>query len=201
MKEFGIFEKFWNGHPNHLPFLYLTQTKDNSIEWNLEINLNLVNNILKNRAIDSIIEGLKLLLQNDNWRPHLLALISILQLRTDIRNKFVGLLWHRLGKSSWVSPQILVVLSVIDKQFTTTANEVLLNGLNRTITKMDSVGKYIESCLYGPNVTEKKIIAAIQYLLTGKVKVSNDNDRGGEISKEWKTNLEYLVVTRKIVIP
>ena len=41
-KEFGLFNIFWNNHPNHMPFLNLTKGTVPKGEWGLKISLNLI---------------------------------------------------------------------------------------------------------------------------------------------------------------
>ena len=66
------------------------------------------------------------LLNDPGWRLHLVGAIAVLL--SDDREEFSAALWSAVDQGSWVSPQLVVVLSRCDPQFVTNAKERILSG-------------------------------------------------------------------------
>jgi hypothetical protein len=198
MLEYGIFNTFWNGHPNHLPLLSLLESNDDPAEWNLKMSIKQLDGILLTHSEESIAEGVKLLLRSDNWRPHLVAVLVMLKLNSFRSSYWINSLWERLKHGSWVSPQILVVLSMIDKDFLAKANEIAANGFKVTYSKMPAAEHHSARGPLGSRFAENKIIAAVHYLVHGSVIDSDEDDQGGSIARSWKSRLLQLIEEGKI---
>jgi len=189
--NYGVFNDFWNGHPNHLPLLQLRYSEENTQEWNLINSFKILDDIfLKNNEID-LGTGIKLLLRAENWRAHLVACIAILKISKHQQNLLKTDFWEFLEtKFSMVSPQILVILSIIDNDFETRAKNISKNG-------------FIVS-YYNPRTKENikknsaKIISSIEYLLNGKYSDIIENENGGIHSKKWKDKLIPLIESNKL---
>ncbi len=124
----GIFNEFWDGvHPHHLPFLHPHDSP------NLTISLQRLNAILEKNSESSILEGTRHLLADHNWRTHLVACFVLLRLSPQTRSALFDSFWERLTLGSWVSPQISVVLSLMDRDFKMKGEKVLRDGLTATI--------------------------------------------------------------------
>lgn len=63
------------------------------------------------------------LLADLNWRPTLVAAVAAIFQPTDTR--VIAALWHRFDSGSWVTPQIGIILSIIDPDFLIRARERL----------------------------------------------------------------------------
>ncbi len=74
--DFGIFKEFWNGNPNHLPLMGLHNDNDEPKEWNLNKSLDRLDLICDENSKELIIEGIHKLLNNEDWRPHLVAILA-----------------------------------------------------------------------------------------------------------------------------
>jgi len=98
----------------------------------------LIDNIINSNPIQSVCEGIDKLLKEDNWRPHLVAIITILKLDLETRNNYINPLWTRISNSSWVCPQILVAISLIDKDFENKAKNILTNGIKINFSYADN---------------------------------------------------------------
>lgn len=128
MKElnFGIFNEFWdNEQPNHLPLLNLRNTIENN-EWNLEISLKRLENILTKYSKKEITRDLEILISEMNWRPQLVFCIALLKLNKDQGEGLVKLLWNKISQNkTFVMPQLAVTALLIDSNFKEKALEIL----------------------------------------------------------------------------
>lgn len=179
MTQHGVFNSFWdNKSPHHLPFLSFHEVKDESPDWNLTISLNRLYNILDSNKEVDIHEGIKLLLQDGNWRANLLACMGVLAIEPSKRGGLINLFWDRVLKGSWVCPQMLVVLFLIDKDFALSA-KLLSGSSNKAVKPLKSK-------------------AATEYLLTGVVNDTEQSDLGATITKDWQFGLNELIAQGKI---
>ncbi len=69
---------------------------------------------------------IRLLLAEANWRPHLVAAMAVWF--SGYHSETVELLWRRVDRGSWVTPQICATLSVIDPDFPDNARSRLEAG-------------------------------------------------------------------------
>ncbi|PTX64107.1 hypothetical protein C8N46_101717 [Kordia periserrulae] len=198
--NFGVFNDFWDKNPNHLPFLSLHYLPNISEGWGLYQSIEKLDVIIEENDLSGIIEGIKLLLKSENWRPHLVASLAILKIKKDEQIKLKSLLWERIRKGSWVSPQILVILSIIDIDFKKIAKEIYENGFQIVYSKMSSVEHHSARGPAGLHVDNQKVIASVEYLLHGTINDSFENDCGGSITKSWKKNLMDLIENNKFTI-
>ena len=97
---FGIFNEFWNEHPNHLPLMGLNNDNDEPKEWNLNKSLERLDLICDNNNEKLIIEGIHKLLSNDNWRPHLVSILASFKIEPKEQKKLIPNFWKRLEKGS-----------------------------------------------------------------------------------------------------
>jgi|GEM_PF-1038335 len=196
--NFGVFIDFWNGHPNHLPFLNLRESNNEPKDWNLKKSIELIDEIMLKNTEESIIESIELLLNSENWRPHLVALMAIFKLKEVKQQKHIKLLWERLARGSWVSPQILVILSIIDTAFASVADGILANGFTVTYSELSPIEHHSARGPSGPKTASQKIKEAIYFLRQGSIIDLNSGDSGGRIAEGWKNNLLHLVETKKL---
>jgi hypothetical protein len=70
--------------------------------------------------------GLRRLLADANWRPHLVAATAMLAMEDP--RPFIDALWAAIRHGSWVSPQLAVVASLVDPAFVSTAKARLDAG-------------------------------------------------------------------------
>lgn len=59
--------------------------------------------------------GLRALLSDVNWRPHLVGAVAMVLMDDPL--PFVAGLWQAVRHGSWMSPQLLLVLSAVDPDF------------------------------------------------------------------------------------
>ena len=192
---FGIFDDFWDGNPNHLPFMSLVYIPNSTEDWDLYKSIAKLDEIVAQNTLEAIIEGIQLLLKNENWRPHLVASLAILKIKKEEQLKLSVDLWETLKKGSWVSPQILVVLSIIDDNFEQIAKEICKYGFKIAYSKMTAVEHHSARGPAGSSVDSQKVIASAEYLLNGSITDSVENDGGGSIAKYWKERLMDLIET------
>ena len=60
--DYGVFNDFWNGHPNHLPLMNLHIDNNQPTEWNLNKSLERLDLICDNNEQELIVEGIHKLL-------------------------------------------------------------------------------------------------------------------------------------------
>lgn len=200
MPNFGIFNDFWDGHPNHLPLMNLYDIPNPPKEWNLSKSINRLDYITSNSSNKELVDGIKLLLKSEDWRPHLVASLATLKIDKKLQSELKIDLWNRLKSGSWVSPQILVILSIIDSEFNVQAKEICDNGFKITYSEMPPYEHHSARGPAGINADNKKVIASVEYLLNEIIIDSSENDNGGSLAKNWKNNLLELIENGKFEI-
>ncbi len=192
--NFGVFDDFWNGHPNHLPFMNLYNIPNPPKEWNLTMSIDRLDSIISKNSSSEIVDGIRLLLKNEDWRPHLVAALSTLKVEKKIQSEIKTDLWNRLKSGSWASPQILVILSIIDSEFNIQAKGICDNGFRITYSEMPMHEHHSARGPAGISVDNKKVVATTEYLLNGVITDSMENDNGGSLAKNWKENNKFKIV-------
>jgi len=187
--DFGIFKEFWNGHPNHLPLMGLHNDNDEPKEWNLNKSLERLDLICDGNNEESIIEGIYKLLNSEDWRPHLVGILASFKISPDQQKKLIPNFWTRLEKGSWISPQILSVLSIIDEKFELKGKEILDNGFQVNYSLMEMAKHHSARGPEGSKGASEKVISSINSLL------ENQNDDFG-----WKGNLIQLIKEKRFKI-
>lgn len=187
--DFGVFKDFWNGHPNHLPLLRLRIQNNEAGDWNLGKSLDILDLISENHHQDLVFEGIHKLLNNEDWRPHLVATLASFKLSPDNQQKLIPSFWNRLEKGSWVSPQILAVLSIIDEDFESKGKEVLNTGFQVNFSQMNMAEHHSARGPEGSKVASEKVITSIKLLL------KNQDDEFG-----WKGQLIQLIDSKRFKI-
>ncbi|AUC16530.1 hypothetical protein BTO06_15840 [Tenacibaculum sp. SZ-18] len=190
--KFGIFDKFWDNQPNHLPLLNLKIDLSDTETFNLGKSLKLIDGIISENEIHDIYNDTRKLLTELNWRLHLVALITILKLEKSEQQKFIGFLWKRLCLGTWVSPQLLVTLSKIDFNFKEKAQLILKEiGLNEFRGNYLSKQELAER-KFNYALTNNKILNSLRYLKDGNFLTEIDDDNGAKIALNWNEQLSEL---------
>lgn len=114
----GPFGRLFRIYPHYLPFLHLDHDQDIESPISLELSLRKINKIFQSKSLNQINNGVKTLLNSMNWRTHLVGCIAIIKMSKENQKDYYKRLWD-LGSNddSWVSPQILAILSIIDPDF------------------------------------------------------------------------------------
>ncbi len=184
--NYGIFNDFWNDFPNHLPLLGLHIDDDEPKEWNLTKSLERLDFICDNNDEETIKNDIIKLLNDENWRPHLVAILASFKLSKKKQLGLIDIMWNRIEKGSWISPQILSVLSIIDIDFENKANEILNTGFIIKFSKMNMIEHHSSRGSESSKEASQKVIENIKSLLQ-----DNDDEYG------WKDSLIYLIQTKK----
>lgn len=191
--NYGVFGEFWDGHPNHLPFLHLHEIPDPSSEFNLAKSIDILDLIISTNSEASVTSGINLLLASENWRPHLVAALAVLKINKVNQSAHVPALWDRLQHQSWVSPQILVVLSMIDPEFTRLAEDIRVQGYRVNYSSKYSLKRNRRKGPIELTADHSKLLASVQYLLKGIIVDTDENEGGGSLAKNWKNSLLQLI--------
>jgi hypothetical protein len=197
--EFGVFNNFWDGQPNHLPFLNLRESRGDPKEWNLATSISKLYSILSSHSDLDINEGIRQLIKSEDWRPHLVALISILSFDSQRRSEFIDLLWDRLSRGSWTSPQILVILSIIDTDLSK-ATKITTEGYSVNYSQMTSIEHHVSLGGTSTKKASAKVVAVINFLLNKIETDTADSDQGASIAKHWTDRLNELIDKGKIKV-
>ncbi|AYB33788.1 hypothetical protein [Chryseolinea soli] len=197
--DLGIFNEFWDGvHPHHLPLLNLIDSGASN-QWNLTISLQRLNAIVEKNPEQSVQEGVIALLAYHDWRSHLVACLVILRLPSSARSILLDHFWKRLSLGSWVCPQILVALSLVDRNFEMKAEKILHDGLAmyaQSLSVTDEQKSQGSSRASTPS--ERKTKAAIEFLLKNTLNDTPDSDSGGLIASRWKKRLLKLMELKSV---
>ncbi|QNR23920.1 hypothetical protein [Croceimicrobium hydrocarbonivorans] len=178
----------------------LIETPYQPEEWNLTKSIERLDHIVSESSGSQIANGIRLLLKNEDWRPHLVAALAILKIDKDLQFELKSNLWSRLKSGSWVSPQILVILSLIDSEFNLKAKEICENGFEISYSEMPMHEHHFARGPAGLRVDNKKVVASVEYLLNGVIIDSRENDNGGSLAKGWKENLFKLIDNKRFKI-
>lgn len=192
--DLGIFTVFWDGKPNHLPFLSLVELPgDESQSFNLKLSISKLETIIGVNSEETIKQSINLLLKQEDWRLHLVALMSLLLLEELKRESLIVLFWERLSRGSWVSPQLLVALSMSDVNFKTKADKILIEGFVINYSQLSAIDHHVSRGGVSITTSEEKVITVIDYLLNGVINDNANNDYGGSIAQNWKQRLDELI--------
>lgn len=187
----GIFNEFWDGvHPHHLPFLHPHDSRD------LTVSLQRLNAIIEKNSESSVVEGTRHLLADHNWRTHLVACFVLLRLSPQTRSALLDSFWERLTLGSWVSPQISVVLSLVDRDFKMKGEKILRDGLTANDPSLSTLGSQAPQGRRSPS--EGKALAAVQVLINEVIIDTSDSDAGGLHAQHWKQRVLKLIETKII---
>ncbi|MCL9806891.1 hypothetical protein NAT51_15250 [Flavobacterium amniphilum] len=188
--ELGIYRNFWDGQPNHLPFLSFRSSSDEPKEFNLKLSITKLEAILRKNPVSIVKKDLQLLLNDENWRLHIVASIVLLMLKKENSQDISDLFWQRIEKGSWVSPQILVSLSYSDFNFENRSKQILNDGININYAALSPIEHHSARGGTTKRMAGKKVLAAIDYLVNGIVNDTPETDCGGSICKSWKESID-----------
>lgn len=191
--EFGIFNDFWVNHPQHLPFLSFTESDFEPKSFGLNSSISNLELILKRNSLEDIKKDVIELLVTSNWRTHLVASIALTLLKKEHTNDLLEHFWHRINKGSWVVPQLLVVLSIVDSEFRVKAENIIKEESNYLLSNSDLHHS-------SRKVFDQKKIASLNYLLKGIVSDTSESDSGASITQGWKRNIQKAI-NENIFIP
>ena len=177
-ENLGLFNQFWDDHPRHLPLLSLVQRNLPVKPWDLNSSLARLDQILLNNPHDQLCADIGLLLNSDNWRAHLVATCAIFKIPKGLQQSFVNDLWQLVENVSWVNPQIIASLSIIDQSFKSNANQLYI--------------KLIQKHKNGQVINEK-LNCLLVFFLEGKIIAEDVFENHATIAQTWKENLLYLI--------
>lgn len=190
--EFGpfneVFEKGELNVPGHLVLMNVTRSEETTVV------IRRIETALAHSAAD---EGLRRLLNDVNWRPHLAAAIAVWMLEDPL--PYLPLVWGAIRAGSWVSPQLLVVAADRDPDFDRTAQKRLTELCAvqppRGLTSAERHSATGPACGRGRSAKEASAIlevAAGKPWLAGAASdpalrelVAGDIDGGGQIASFW----------------
>ncbi len=145
----GPFGSLFRRFPHYLPLLTLENHQDIDSPINLDLSLKKINKEIKSKSVKDIDNAVKLLLNSINWRNHLVGCIVIIKINKENQQSFIERLWDIcLNKNSWVLPQILATLSIIDSEF---QRKVKSKEIKEAFLNNKMVVKEIELLLHSKN--------------------------------------------------
>lgn len=116
-EHYGIFNDFFNQTPNHLPLLNLKEIRRSNSEYNLTKSLKMIDELYEKYDKEDYKDGIVKMLSSKNWRPQLVSCFAIMKLGNLERNEYIELVWQIIKDGSWVKPQLIVLLTLIDEDF------------------------------------------------------------------------------------
>jgi hypothetical protein len=108
--DFGPFESVWRDGPGHLPLLHMNSGDVPAVLGGISDAL---------ASADDSPRYVQLMLQDANWRPHLVAAIAALL--SSGRSNYAPALWAAFDSGSWVAPQLACALYFLDPEFASEA--------------------------------------------------------------------------------
>jgi hypothetical protein len=193
-KRFGIFSPLFGSEPAYLDLFHLK-------------NIHAVSKVRDCcRASSNPFPDISRLLDEANWRPHLVGATALAVLGYD-RVAF-GKLWSAFDAGSWVAPQLAVVAYLRDPDFPDKAKVRVLSRcpveLSR-VTPMDALERHVVSGPAGSIERSAKAANSLIYLLKLQgpsgwltteltspdlaTLLSADCDGGASIAEEWLNSL------------
>lgn len=139
--SFSVFGGLIPPFPYYLYFLNLEESSSKR----LSKSMMKLANIFQRKSKEKIVKAIFQLLKSYDWRPQIVACVAIGKLEKKEQKKFITCLWKKLEKEgSWVSPQILAILSWIDLNFITNHKKHLSSkGLGYETFKKSDIDKFI----------------------------------------------------------
>lgn len=206
-REFGPFKVAFKARPrsiaHYLSLLNLGEGADAAIAA--------IRRATSRRGAD---DAVTVMLQDRNWRPHLVALVALHESRTA---SGIGDCWRAFDRGSWVAPQIAAVLSLIDPDFDSNAVRRLREGCPLVLDPADDFdSRVLEHVVRGPGrsgLRSSKNAASLYALfmkdhpgsvdgeeLASDVELAalvlGDVDNSAERAIGWRTNFIDLVDAR-----
>jgi hypothetical protein len=198
--DFGVFNSCFEGGFDHLPLLLLEDEGIDPEAGGLHRELRKIKKLFLENTVEDILTGIELLMREWNWRLHLLASITLMFLDDVYSKRISGRFWKTIYEGSWVSPQILVVLSKKDREFVRHGKEILESDspvvqIQRTPPPKDVVDYYrfaTERERQFSFEEEYKVRTALDYLIFGRID-ETIRSIGGRKAKQWNEKLEKLI--------
>ena len=174
---FGPFGRLFRVYPHYGLFLNLESHQDEESPISLNLSLQKINKIFQNKSQNQINKGIKNLLSSKNWRTHIVGCVAIIKLKSENQKLYIERLWGLvLNNESWVFPQILATLSIIDPDFST------------KIGRKELLKKFKKN---------KELVQEIEFLLNPEIRVMN-NQINPVFGLPWKINLIKLIEEGKL---
>lgn len=137
-------------------------------------------------------DDLLILINDTNWRPHLVAAVALLLM--DDASTFIESLWNMIEKSgSWVTPQLLVAAFLLDPSFEERALRRIelrcpvpfRGGHSEDVVEHSSkeLGALCFLCAQSENESERSVVARSAPEVLQMVRA--DPDQGQEIASRW----------------
>lgn len=143
------------------------------------------------------------LLEDPDWRSHLSVAVSF-YFFGGCRKSFLDPLWRTVEKGSWVSPQLMVVLSQCDSEFAARLEQLVARGVQPNSTgspladhvsmgpgnELSRLGKIAAACR---GLQELGVISLPESLREKlRILAEYDFDRADEIAKSWYRKVSEL---------
>ena len=200
MMEFGVFNIFFEGSFDHLSLLLLENEGFDPEGGGLSRQINTMRKLFLENPVEQILEGIELLMREGNWRLHLLASLAYMFLDDAPGQRISERFWKTIHEGSWVSPQILVVLSKKDREFVSRGKKILESDtpviqIQRTPIPKDIADYYRHATERERQYSfeeEYKVRTALEYLIFGRIDESV-RSIGGSKARQWNEKLEKLI--------
>ena len=159
-------------------------------------------------------ESFGALLTDPNWRPHVIAAVAA---RVHRYPDDSAMLWNTADRGSWVVPQLVAAISMIDESFRESAIERLQDGCPMRTDEIDQLDdRLLLHSARGPGGAKHrsaKMASALLGLLRDagpnnpaleafdrdvalQELIAVDIDRGGDIATAWRTEFRALLRQR-----
>ena len=158
---------------------------------------------------------IQILLEDDNWRPHLVASVTLLMIKSVNLSNYI---WNRFDQGSWVNPQLAIAAYFHDPLFSQNAKERLAKrcpikfNLSRSMSTLEfhsatgGGGEYQTSCKslsalmticktipsFSDYITELSAIEDVKKML------KDDVNETKEITNEWLSRITIYFRELKI---
>jgi hypothetical protein len=197
--NYGIFEPAFKG-TRYLSLLHLA-SEDSAEVVSLVVNLA--------RSSPHPYEETNVLLEDRNWRPHLVGGVALCALSYDVGA--FSKLWRAIDTGSWVTPQLVVVAFMRDPNFVREATsrlEKLCPVDPSPLLQMDPLERHSAAGPAGSRHRSAKAAASLFRLLQSKAAapstglggndelqklIQDDFDNSGGIAEEWLERITSLL--------
>jgi hypothetical protein len=158
-------------------------------------------------------QEIEILLDDRNWRPHLVGAVALASL--PYNQSALAKLWRAVDAGSWVTPQLVAIAYLRDPNFKHEALSRLQNlcPLNlESLLSMTPIERHSAAGPAGGRHRSAKTAASLRELLKNardltdqeiavmespevKKLAEDDFDASGEIAREWLADIKELVTT------
>ena len=191
--RFGVFEPLLDANERYLPLL------KGGFSTGFGETMDIIFRIVDQTAAETLNKDIVALLSSPDWRPHIVAIVTMYVARDSCEPDTFDAAWMALHGGSWVSPQICLVLSLIDPGFGDRALRMITASTEIVPDAgLSIIHSHVAQGPAGVDRESTKLHKALRYCLDGTQTGEGGDYDGGGIAHIWRQYfLQYFESDRQ----